>query len=79
MGLLHLGSSEPQAGCDYLSLEYQLPALLPVLLVAVISEAPHYHNLKASLQALVDVVSQRAEGHNPVEDRRQVVVLVAHG
>src|SRR4051794_33733517 len=66
--LLDLRSGKPQTRCDEVSLKHQLPALLPVLLIAVISERPNHNNLTALVKAVLGVVGQWSVGHHPVVD-----------
>src|SRR3954466_15925871 len=68
---------KPQARCNHLCLNDHLSPFLPCLcLVAVIGHLSDNNHLEALPKRLCGVLSNRSKRHNPVEDRREIVVLV---
>jgi hypothetical protein len=59
-----------------MSLEYLLSSLLPVLLIAVISEVSNSYNFLSSRERVSNVVGRWSECHDPVIHSRQVNVIV---
>src|SRR4051812_36951057 len=74
-GFCGLRSSEPQTHSDDLRLEDDLPSSIPILLVAVISKLTDDNDLVPLLDTVRGMLCQRPEGNDPVEDRREVLVL----